>query len=528
MSQLELKQQAKKLRKEKKYEEALLVYLNLWENEKDAWTGYFIALCLRQTDQLVECREFHIKFGLLFPNFPQIKSELLWLNYKDRVKNYDNPDFRKDADLILSQTDKYNPETNKIFIKTVLAVAIRLSSYSFSEKLEWLEKLDQSILDNNVFRFNDIAYPADRKRYFLEYADALINLGTHKHYITEQMSKLNFTGNKRAEFLEKMIEEFTYLNWEGKKGVSKVKLARVLKNLSEEIHLRQKKNVEKAYIQNKTLSVSDLSRYLFCPVSYAINRTYKVYSSENWEKDEWKREKLYLGDRYRKFYESKKFEDVFKDTKLEVTQNFKEKFQAIFDSKIELNNVTTKEPRIMTSHSKNMKGAPDYIFLHPKGNRFVLTEKFSHYSSSDYNNPFESDLIKHYAFLQEFTNYHIHFGLFLTWYYTFQDVEDGKEGEKEMVISHYRLIKVKLDPKRIISLNSTIEKLKVFSKDAIMMVDGEKLSQPKKCLNCSVISYCHHKTGQFNKIELPYELMPLQDNTTPKTSEIRAEDDLPF
>jgi CRISPR/Cas system-associated exonuclease Cas4 (RecB family) len=504
----ESKLEADRLRKDKKFDQALIIYQKLWANEKKAWNGYFVALCLRQDGQLIECRQFHDEFEKLFPGMPAMKSERLWLDYKQYIKDYDYPDFVEAGTQILAQSNQYSKETDKVYIKTVLAVVQRLS-YSPTEKLEWLNKLDQSILDNNVFRFNDIAYPADRKRYFIEYANCLVDLGKHNQYIGDKMCELGFSGIKHNEFLKHITESFTFKDYKGSVHVNKLKLALVLKILAEETHLRQGKNIENIYIKNKTLSVSDLSHYTFCPVSYAIHRTFKIYSSESWQKDEWKKEKLYLADRYKRFHEANNFEYPFEDTRLALDHNLKEKFAAIFKSKMELNNATSKEPSIMKGNYGKINGAPDYIFLHPKNIRYVVTEKFSHKNSADSNVPFESDLIKHYAFLSEFESYGINFGLFLTWYYSHEEVENGKEGEKKIVINDYRLVKVKIDPKNKVKLHERIEAVKLFNEDGRLDVDGRQISYPKKCLSCSVVSYCHHKTGLYNQIELPYVIKGL-------------------
>ncbi|SDL84893.1 hypothetical protein [Pedobacter antarcticus] len=509
MTQSESKKIAKKLKDEKKYVEALEIYERLWTEVKDAWTGYFIAVCLRQTDQLDECREFHLKFNLLFPNMLPMKTELLWLDYKQLIKNYKNQNFEEDGEKILAQCDQYSSDTGRVYIKTVLGVVMRLDDKP-NQKLKWLDKLDQSILDNNVFRFNDISYPADRKRYFIQYAYALISLGSYNGYIADQMSRLGFSGEKHTAFYKVISKSFNF-EYDGIPKIYIKPLALVLKNLSEEINLRKKRNAEIIYSRNKRLSVSDLSHFKYCPVSYAINRTFRVYSPESWQKDEWKREKIYLVDRYKIFHKSKDIKLAFNDTNIEMNQDTLDKFNAIFESKIELNNATTKEVKIMEGSDKNISGAPDYIFLHPKGARFVVTEKFSRYQSTDFKNPFESDLIKHYSFIEHFNNYKLSFGLFLTWYYTHQIVEDGKDDEKKIVIIDYRLTKVSLDQKSRNLLQTTMNDVDKFSKTQFLEVNGQQLSQPIKCLNCSVISYCHHKTGRYNEVSLPYEILPLQD-----------------
>ena len=521
------REDADKFRKAKNYQEALPIYKELWKQSKSSWIGYFIALCLRQLGELENCRQFHEELKALFPNNPQLERERLWLDYRQYVKDYRNDRFLEQAEEILGKTDQYSNDTSKIFIKTVLAVVQRLED-SPEKKLKWLDKLDHKILDNNVFRIGDMDYPSDRKRYFIEYAKALRDLGQFQHYIANQMSKLGFWGSKHNDFFKYMIDSFVYENYNKTFHVSIPKLALIIKNLSDEISLLSKHDIDIFYNKDKKMSVSDLSHYLFCPASYAINRTYKVYSQESWQTSEWEKKKLYLIDRHNLFLATKDLGIVFKDTNIQLTEECKQKFLAIFESKIELNNVATQEPIIMTNEEKSINGAPDYIYRHPKGFRFVITEKFSHVGSSDFDIPFESDLIKHYAFLDKFKNYGLHFGLFLTWYYTYEDIPDDNNSGKHIVILKYRLTKVKTDEKSISFLNKTIEEIEEFNKTETKHVEGMQLSHVKKCLNCSVISYCHHKTGRCDEIELPYKVQPLMVGLTNENNTDIAQDDLPF
>jgi len=509
MSILENKQTADHFRREKKYDLALEIYRKLWDQDKNAWNGYFVALCFRQSGRLVECREFHDEFDKMFPGMQQMKTERLWLDYRQYVKDYDYADFVEAGTKILAHSNQYSKDTDKVYIKTVLAVAQRLSS-SPTEKLEWLDKLDHGILGNDVFRINDIAYPADRKRYFLEYAQCLIDLDIHNVYVAEKMALFGFYGVKHNEFFAYLSKGFTYTDFNGRLVTSKLKLALVLKILAEELDLRRQKNMDNAYIKNKGLTVSDLSHYTFCPASYAIHRTFKIYSSESWQKDEWKKEKLYLADRHKLFLAKGTLEEAFSDTTITIDTQFREKFNAIFSSKVELNNATSKEPTVMKSSAGDIYGAPDYLFLHRKNLRFVITEKFSHKNSADSHTPFDSDLIKQYTFLQEFNNYRIDFGLFLTWYYSHEEVQDGKEGEKKIVVNSYRLTKICLDEKARKLVKDRIDEVRTFNEKGKLKVNGQQLSYPPKCLNCSVVSYCHHKTGQFDEINMPYEIQPLR------------------
>jgi hypothetical protein len=99
MSIQDSKQKADQLRKAKQFDEALIICQKLWEDEKSAWNGFFVALCLRQTNQLDDCRKFH----QLFPNMQAMKTERLWLDYNQCIKNCDYHYFLDAGKKILVQ-----------------------------------------------------------------------------------------------------------------------------------------------------------------------------------------------------------------------------------------------------------------------------------------------------------------------------------------------------------------------------------------------------------------------------------------
>jgi len=55
-------------------------------------------------------------------------------------------------------------------------------------------------------------------------------------------------------------------------------------------------------------------------------------------------------------------------------------------------------------------------------------------------------------------------------------------------------------------------------RSGISEVNGDKISYPNKCLNCSVVSYCNHKTGKFNTVNLPYDITSITLNGQPRVN----------
>ena len=64
-------------------------------------------------------------------------------------------------------------------------------------------------------------------------------------------------------------------------------------------------------------------------------------------------------------------------------------------------------------------------------------------------------------------------------------------------------------------LLATIDRVNRFKETKTFSVDGDRISYPNKCLNCSVVSYSNHKTGRFDNINLPYDVSEIVVDKTP-------------
>jgi hypothetical protein len=530
----EIKTLAKKKKQEGEIDEALNLYKQLWEIDKNEWNGYFLALCLRKSGNYSEARELHKELEKSYPNFKPLQNDKLWLDYSEKIKDWQNPDLVKDAETLLSRADKYDENTSSIYTKTVLNVVKHLCfENNFKEAYIWLLKLDQSIISSSVYNYQGQTFPADRKVYFIRYADVLIQLNKHSEYIFDCLKSLNFKQSKISEFKKHILEDITFNDY-----VSRVKLARHIKNFQEEFHLRIKKTPSKIYKKDKTTLVSDLSHFLFCPVSFAINETFQIEANSTWEKDEWLGEKKLFIDRYNTLKRTKSYEETFSDSEISVNSDLKTNFDYLFSSLIRVNNATNQRPTVYSNITKDLIGAPDYILEDGSGNKFAITEKFSSIYSADSQTPFESDLVKHYAFIHELKNANIKFGYLITWYWQLKDIQtDDGSIKKKIIINSYRLTKIESSQINSNKLSRAISQVNNFKKTNEIKIDGESISFPNKCLSCSVISYCNHKTGNLNNVILPYELSLNKVQSEPrlgfsKESDTKTinndEDDLPF
>jgi tetratricopeptide (TPR) repeat protein len=501
----EQKEKAKVLLRSEKFSDALPIFQTIWDQEKNEWNGYYLAQCLRKVEAFEEAVDLHLELTQNYPYSKPLLHEKLWLDYKTKLSRWTNADFLDSAETILQHASQHDKFTKNLFIKTILRVARQFFPGEGDLKQTWLDRMDQSLLGNNVFRFNNIVYPADRKRYFIEYADALINQNSHIDYLEEQLAKLHFKGIKHTAFLRFMSESFTF-KWDNETVIARTRLALYIKNLVDELHLRKRTDITPSYKEIKRTLVSDLSHFLFCPVSYAIHQTYEVYAQTSWERDEWKQDKLYLGDRLRIYKETGILSKAFADAEINFTEELKKQIHFIFQSELIVDNATSSEPTIFNSDEGTLTGAPDYILKHPTGGTFVIIEKFSHISSRDKEQPYESDLIKPLAFLNKFGSIGLRFGLILNWYWDLIDIPSEDKIRKKIVLRSLKVHRMDAGHHEL-KLQTAIKAVENFRKTSELITDGDKLSWPAKCLNCSVVSYCHHKTGRFDQIPLPYTLI---------------------
>lgn len=489
MTLQELKSEAKRQKQEQNFDKAVTLYEKIWEQEKNEWNGYFLAQCHRKVGNYSGAKQLHAHFDTHFPSFSPIKNEKLWLAYSQKIKDWNNDNLVADAEELICQANQYDKYTSSVYTKTIIRVVRHLlytgETYS---ALEWLNKLDQSVISNTIFSFQGQIYPADRKVYFILLSDVLIRLDKHIDYIESCLTSLNFEDVKNTQFKKYIIETITFDDY-----ISRVRLALFIKYFQEEIHLRKKNSYKKIYNPQKTTLISDLSHFLFCPLSFAINETFEVKANATWEKDEWLGEKKLLIDRHKTFQRTKSYTECFSDSEIIVDSDLESDFAIIFESNIATNNATNPNPTIFSNSDNSLKGALDYIFQHPQGQKFALTEKFSGINSADSGTPFESDLVKHYAFIEELKALNLSFGYFLTWYWQLMDIEtDSGQVKKKNVVSSYRLTKVEASSENTRKLNRAIDSVNKFKQTKTMKIDGDKISYANKCLNCSVISYCNH------------------------------------
>ena len=185
---------------------------------------------------------------------------------------------------------------------------------------------------------------------------------------------------------------------------------------------------------------------------------------------------------------------------------------------------------------RSVRGNPDYVFENTNGKRFAVIEKFTKRTSEGISVAFNNDLIKLYGYIFELTSLNIDFGYLIYWYWQLDDIDDGYGNiNKKIRIRTYRIFKVEQTNENKSKLATSLYRVNEFKRTSKFEVEGEKISYPNMCLNCSAVSYCNHKTGKFNTINLPYDISELTLNGQPNVKfepstndNIDRDDDFPF
>lgn len=143
-------------------------------------------------------------------------------------------------------------------------------------------------------------------------------------------------------------------------------------------------------------------------------------------------------------------------------------------------------------------------------------EKFTKRTSENIASAFSNDFLRLYGYIFEFDTLNIDFGLFIYWFWSYDNIETNDGRIKKMIrIKSYRLFKAERSASNRNKLIKAIKEIEQFKKSKKLIVEGENISYANKCLHCSAFSYCNHKTGKLNEVILPYNIDNLKIMSEP-------------
>jgi len=193
----DMKQQASALRKQGRYQEAIPLYQELWEEHQDQcneWDGWGYAHSLRKVgrsqDALDICRQVY----QMRPDFDHNRSLYGWCVYDLELKRDDEQiaqnegTFLKAANAILELVEpgQYSPYARTVF--RVVDYYRKRPSYPAAQILEWCDRLQAEELSSTPGRGPDgkgkmVEYASDKEKWYACRCKALLELGRFEECI---------------------------------------------------------------------------------------------------------------------------------------------------------------------------------------------------------------------------------------------------------------------------------------------------------------------------------------------------------
>jgi len=298
------------------------------------------------------------------------------------------------------------------------------------------------------------------------------------------------------------------------------------------IELNIKKNSE--YIQKEIqlayISATDISNFTYCPVSFAISKTFELPKYEsailgtaqhekqsliNYLQPFKIKEDVYIENQYLNTIEV----EMTLDVNPLLTDENRFFFNELSGSSIVFYGHDSKEIKksYFKSSKGNFVGQPDYIFRNNNTlDTFVVEEKFqfaaknpfnSHHS--DYsaegvrqiiNKRKSNDFFSNHknqlrSYIYGINDYDIKYGYLVYWKYV---LEYGKP--KIIACNILRIDKTDKDRQKVRETFITIKDL-ITNKGSAFDLNTRN---PAKCANCVSSLLCGHKTGKFTSFSIPY------------------------
>jgi hypothetical protein len=298
-----------------------------------------------------------------------------------------------------------------------------------------------------------------------------------------------------------------------------------------ELKLKQQLRVTRKPENNTDISATDISNFTFCPISYAIAKTFETEKLESAQIGS----TLHKTKRLLNYIRpgSALLESIPPQDEPILQTNPQDSFRT------EHNEFFFKEingsqliftghdydgrSRFFKSKKGNYTGQPDYIFLNAKSNQhFIVEEKFQFvpkdpttfyeniYSASQTkivqkriqrDRFFENHINQVRSYLFGITDFDLKYGYLIYWKY---------ELEYHIpVVVKCNILRVEKNNKHRSNLIEKFIELRTVLKKGGAEFDLSKL-QPAKCANCATNMLCGHKTGKFNEYTIPYSEKYLQ------------------
>lgn len=365
--------------------------------------------------------------------------------------------------------------------------------------------------ENSIDKVQDLYNHLDRKSIYIDYLIKRIGFSDNeftKNYFIElnkSIFKFKFIDILPLETLNiESDNEFYVINnkyYIIKNGVFVPNKFDVIDYLAKEYSIKKDRKVNYRKNANpNVISATDLSNFVFCPVSFSINKTFQTSKIEATYNGIYLHEQARLLNHYNKT-DQDEFEynhsNVINETY--VGDHNKLFIEDIRNSTLVFtgHNVNDKT-KYFIGNKGNYAGQPDYIFRNKDNDFFVVEEKYQLYNydeNSDSESFFNNHIIQLVSYLHAIPNYNFKYGYLVYWKYL------NDFGNCRVISLHVKKIEKSENSQKYLVKEFNV--LHNFIKSGSIEFDRKSLNY-KKCANCVSNLYCGHKTGKFDKLTYPY------------------------
>lgn len=332
------------------------------------------------------------------------------------------------------------------------------------------------------------------------YADYLLKcLGfsgyqENKEYVTEVANYMS----RDYRFINRLREAY------GLSGAldSTFKLG-VIDSLRVEYDIRRRGLVKFRINRKNYLSATDISSYVFCPVSFSIKNSIITIENPVEEEGTNLHENMMLM-KFLKPGQSYGFkQDLSKNQNSissQLASRYPDFFKDVSNSSLVFSGHTAKDSMSVyfSNDRYNYVGQPDYIFKkRHSSEHFVVEEKFHYYDNYHrMNTMFGNQAAQLASYISMINDPAISYGYLIHWVFKYYD-----NGNPYV---HYadikRIDKSVATSQRVVGI---LNEIKSFVRNGEMSIQTQQNSWIK-CARCSLRPWCGHKTRQLSTLRFPY------------------------
>ncbi len=488
--------------KQKKDADALLALLQpFYEKAKTIDIACYLIYAHRRNRNFEMCYKICDEMDKYAGNPTRIKAQRKWtLVFEEVIYETDTSKKIQNADVIFNELDQKKPAD---FLLAKFICFHMADNLQPDLALQWLQKLNAEKLSNKVrYHINE-----DEGSY--EYADRRFHSEKYSYY--DYLSRLIYKLNKVDGVLIELMKSYSPFAKRALLEAIKRKISmcdgnlrfwlfrKILMALFEDKSVMQKA----VSTEIKELITSDVSSFVYCPVSAAIKKSvFPVADLTSLDYDEEVSfHRKNLNDLY-EIHKNKKcsLEELYGDI---VFENFifsneqKTVLRRIFNATRLGQNVNHGMFLNYYFDNDDISGSPD-MYLKDR-EEFLVEEVYTQTEVSALYSPHENDLIKVVGYLVEMN---VKTAYLFYWNTNLETTINIKS--KTAKITGLRIFTIVKTQQLASQYLHAKEQTKLLLEARNMKYPASNINY-HKCVNCSVISYCIHKRGYLNSIVIPYK-----------------------